>query len=114
MNVEPNSTNRFKSESDPMNGSENYKYVTKTISLKNPASDLVIAFDVYKDINADFDIWIKVTAPYEDVDIDTKRWMRVSGLDKTYHSVDLVDRVEYELTSKRVDLSMYSAMTPLL
>lgn len=108
MNVEPNSTNRFKSESDPMNGSENYKYVTKTISLKNPASDLVIAFDVYKDINADFDIWIKVTAPYEDVDIDTKRWMRVSGLDKTYHSVDLIDRVEYELTLSELTLDVFS------
>jgi hypothetical protein len=108
MQVEPNSTDRFNGESDPMNGSENYKYVTKTINLANPASDLVIAFDVYKDINADYDIWIKVVAPYEGVDIDTKKWMKVLGLDKTHHSADLTDRVEYEITMSKMQLGVYS------
>ena len=108
IEVEPNSTGRFHGESDPMNGSENYKYVTKTINLANPASDLVIAFDVYKDINADYDLWIKVVAPYEGVDIDTKKWMRVIGLDKTHHSVDLTDRVEYEITMSKMQLGVYS------
>lgn len=108
IQVEPNATGRFHGESDPMNGSENYKYVTKTINLSNPASDLVIAFDVYKDINADYDLWIKVVAPYEGVDIDTKKWMKVIGLDKTHHSADLTDRVEYELTMSRLQLGVYS------
>lgn len=111
IEVEPNATGRFHSESDPMNGSENYKYVTKTINLSNPASDIVVAFDVYKDINADYDVWVKVVAPYEGVDIDTKRWMRVVGLDKTYHSVDLTDRVEYEITMSKMELEVYSSDT---
>jgi hypothetical protein len=109
--VEPNASGRYKSESDPMNGSENYKYVTKSINLKNPASDLVIAFDVYKDINADFDLWIKIVAPYEGVDIDTKRWMKVDGLEKTHHSVDLTDRVEYELTMSNMQVAVYTTDT---
>lgn len=111
MEVEPNSIGRFHGESDPMNGSENYKYVTKTINLANPASDLVIAFDVYKDINADYDIWIKLVTPYEGVDIDTKRWMRVIGLDKTHHSADLTDRVEYEITLSKMQVAVYSSDT---
>lgn len=108
MQVEPNSTGRFHGESDPMNGSENYKYVTRTINLTNPASDLVIAFDVYKDINADYDLWIKVVAPHEGVDIDTKKWMRVVGLDKTHHSADLTDRVEYEITMSKMQVAVYT------
>lgn len=111
IEVEPNATGRFHSESDPMNGSENYKYVTKTINLANPASDLVIAFDVYKDINADYDLWIKVVAPYEGVDIDTKRWMRVVGLNKTHHSADLTDRVEYEITMSKMQVDVFVSDT---
>lgn len=111
LGVEPNALGRYRSESDPMNGSENYKYVTKAINLKNPASDLVIAFDVYKDINADFDLWIKRVAPYEGVDIDTKRWMRVVGIEKNHHSVDLTDRVEYELTLSKLQVEEYSTDT---
>jgi hypothetical protein len=34
--------------------------------------------------------------------------MRVSGLDKTYHSVDLIDRVEYELTLSELTLDVFS------
>lgn len=108
IQVEPNATGRFHGESDPMNGSENYKYVTKTINLANPASDLVIAYDIYKDINADYDLWIKLVAPYEGVDIDTKKWMRVIGLNKTHHSADLTDRVEYEITMSKMQLGVYS------
>lgn len=109
--VEPNAIGRYRSESDPMNGSENYKYVTKSVNLKNPATDLIIAFDVYKDIYADFDIWIKLVAPYEGVDIDTKLWMKVVGIEKTHHSVDLTDRVEYELTLSKLQLEVYSTDT---
>lgn len=104
LNIEPNATGRYRSERDPMNGSGNYKYVTRTIVLKNPASDLIIAFDVYKDLYADFDIWLKVVAPYEEVDIDTKQWMRVVGYDKSHNSVDLLDRIELELTMSELQL----------
>lgn len=110
-NVEPNATGRYRSESDPMNGSENYKYVSKTINLKNPATDLVIAFDVYKDINSDFDVWIKVVAPYEGLDIDTKRWMRINGIDKTYNSVDLLDRIDLEIELSKYRVDVYTSDT---
>jgi hypothetical protein len=108
LSIEPNAIDRFHSESDPLNGSENYKYCTKTLNLVNPATDIVILYDVYKDINADYDIWIKVVAPYEDVDIDYKRWMRVVGLNKTHHSSDLTDRVEYELTMSQYQVEVYT------
>lgn len=111
FNVEPSGINRYKNESDPMNGTENYKYVTRTVTLKNPASDIVIAFDVYKDISANFEIWIKLVEPYESVDIDSKRWMRISGLKNSYHSVDLLDRVEYEITGSTMKLDVYSSNT---
>jgi hypothetical protein len=109
--IEPNASGRYIPEADPMNGSENYKYVTKTLNLKNPASDLMIAFDVYKDLYADFDVWVKVVAPYEGVDIDTKRWMRVLGIDKTHNSVDLQDRVELEITMSKMSVELYSDNT---
>lgn len=108
FSVEPNAIGRYRSESDPMNGSENYKYVTKTINLKNPASDLIIAFDVYKEINSDFDLWIKVLAPYEGTNIDNKRWARVRGIDKSHNSADLVDRVDYELTLSKFTIDVYT------
>lgn len=111
MNIEPNSIGRYRPECDPMNGSENFKYVTKTVNLKNPATDLVIAYDVYKDINSDYDIWIKVVAPYEGVDIDLKRWMRVVGIDKTHHSSDLTDRVDTELTMSSLKVEEYTSNT---
>lgn len=111
IEVEPNSIGRFHSESDPMNGSENYKYVTRTINLANPASDIVIAYDVYKDINSDYDIWVKVLAPYEGVDIDSKRWMRISGINKTHHSADLTDRVEYEITLSKMEVDVFTSDT---
>lgn len=109
FDVEPNFLGRYRTESDPMNGSENYKYVTRTVSLEHPASDLVIAFDVYKDINADFDLWIKTVAPYEGVDIDSKRWMKVIGIDKSHNSADLIDRVDYELTLSKLSLEVFSS-----
>jgi hypothetical protein len=108
LDVVPNATGRFASESDPLNGSENYKYVTRTINLETPASDLVVLFDLYKDIDGDFDVWIKLVAPYEGVDIDSKRWMRVSGIDKTYNSSNLVDRVEYEITMSDFEVDVYT------
>jgi hypothetical protein len=111
LEIEPNATGRFKGESDPMNGSENYKYVTKTINLANPASDLVIAFDIFKDINSDYDVWLKVKAPYDSEDIDSKRWMRISGLNKTRHSADLTDRVEYEITMSNMQVEVYTTDT---
>lgn len=111
LDVEPNALGRFKTESDPLNGSENYKYVTKTIKLKNPATDLLIMFDVYNDLYSDFDVWIKVLAPYEGVTIDSKRWMKVTGYNKNLNSVDLSNFFEIELLMSQLQLEVYSDET---
>ena len=37
--------------------------------------------------------------------------MRVVGLNKTYHSADLTDRVEYEVTMSQMELEVYSSDT---
>jgi len=108
LNVIPNASGRFLSESDPMNGSEKYKYITKVINLKNPADDLMIAFEVYKPIEADYDVWVKILSPYEENNIDDKRWMRIIGYDKTHHSSDLDDKIEVELTLSELQVEVYS------
>lgn len=104
MAVAPNASSQFISEYHPVNGVEEYKYVTETINLVNPASDLVIIFEVYKDINSDFDVFVKFLPPYETESLDAKKWMRVVGYDKTHNSVDLFDRVEIEMTLSEMKL----------
>jgi hypothetical protein len=90
----PRADVRFIPETNSMRGVEGYKYVTKTITLKNPATDITIAFDAYKDLNSDFDVFVKV-ANDDDVramsDID---WIPVPNIVKK-DSLDIADRVEY-------------------
>lgn len=93
----PNATDRFIPETHGYRGVETFKYVTRPILLSDPANDLYVYFDVYKDINADFDIYIKRITPYETRDIDDVEWMLVDGIDKSRSSFDLTDRVEYEI-----------------
>lgn len=95
FNVSPNATNRLVDETSGFQGSEGYKYVTRPIMLANPANDLMVYFDVYKDRDADFDVYIKRMTAYDTAGIDQIPWMKVDGLSKTYQSVDLTDRIEY-------------------
>ncbi len=97
MNVAPNDSDRFVPETHGFNGSATYKYVTKPILLRDPANELMIYFDVYKDKDADFDVYIKKITPYETREIEDVEWLKVEGLDKSYNSFDLTDRVEYEI-----------------
>lgn len=102
VNVAPNATNRFVPETHGFNGSATFKYVTKPILLRDPANDLMIYFDVYKDKDADFDVYIKKITPYETREIDDVEWLLVQNLDKSYNSFDLTDRVEYEIKASEL------------
>lgn len=86
------------STTNPNGGSEQYKYVTQNVILANPANDLMIYFDVYRDINADFDVYVKTLTVNNSETIDEVPWMLVDGLTKTSYSTDLTDRIEYQIT----------------
>ena len=58
-------------------GSEAYKYVTKTITLKNSADDINIVLDVCKDVNADFDLYYKVAYDHDNTQMDQIEWKKV-------------------------------------
>lgn len=86
------------STANPNGGSEQYKYVTQNVVLANPANDLMIYFDVYRDINADFDVYVKTLTVNDSHTIDEAAWQKVDGLVKTQYSTDLTDRIEYQIT----------------
>jgi hypothetical protein len=94
--IEPNALNQLVPETDPMNGSEVFKYVTRSLTLRNPALDARILVDVYKPIDSDFDIYVKVLNPWERVDIDTKPWIRIENVWKDFISTSLDDFREVE------------------
>lgn len=103
----------FVSETDPTNvsgGSETYKYVTQNVVLANPASDLMIYFDVYHDINADFDVYVKVLTVNSSSTIDQVPWMLVDGINKAQYSTDLNDFIEYSVTASS-EISTWVANT---
>lgn len=100
FNTEPNSSGRFVTEDDPiktLQGTETYKYVTQNVLLKDPANDLHVFFDVYRDKDADFDVYIKKAAVYEERSLDDIPWTKAVGIIKNRYSVDLTDRIEYEI-----------------
>lgn len=101
IDVSPNSVGRFVAETDPNLGSHAYKYVTKKITLAKPAVEVKILFDVYKDVNADFDVYIKTQAQYNTDNIDDYDWKLVPIPSKP-HSVNLEDRIEYDLNCSGV------------
>jgi hypothetical protein len=98
MAVSPNATKQFFPETDPTNGSEIFKYVTRNIVLRNPALDAKILVDVYKPQDADFDVYVKILHPWENVDIDTKNWIHIEGVWKDFISNSLLDYREVEFT----------------
>lgn len=84
-------------EEDMVNGTESYKYVTRTVNLAAPANDIHIYLDVYKDLQADFDVYIKRVSVHESNSIEQLPWMKVTGLMKNRSSTDLTDFIEYHI-----------------
>jgi hypothetical protein len=91
MAVAPNASTKWKAETDPINGVSLFKYVSKTIVLENPASDLKILFDVFKPANADYDFYVKVRSPEDQTNMDEIAWKLIPNLDKDFTSSDLTN-----------------------
>lgn len=96
MNVVPNASGRFIPETDPTNGTSPYKYVSATARLAEPAGDLRILFDVYKDVNASFDVYIKTLGESAAGTIAEQPWVKLN-LEANPDSVDLTDFTEHDL-----------------
>lgn len=101
VDISPNAVGRFVAETDANLGSHAYKYVTKKITLAKAATEVKIMFDVYKDVNADFDVYIKTQEQYSSDSIDSYPWKLVPISSKP-HSVNLEDRIEYDLNCSGV------------
>lgn len=97
-NVEPNSEGRLVSETST-NGTHAYKYVTKKVMLKDTATDLKVFLDVYKDVNADFDIYIKPIEVHETKSEENVNWLLVDTINKSISSNGVDDKIEYEISA---------------
>ncbi len=86
-------------EEDVVSGTEIYKYVTRAVNLENAANDIHIYVDVYKDLNADFDVYIKTLPVHASGSIDEQPWTKANALTKTRSSVDVNDLVEYHIVA---------------
>jgi len=86
-------------EEDVSNGTEIYKYVTRPVNLVNAANDLHIYLDAYKDLHADFDVYIKVLPVYASGSIEAQPWIKANLLSKPRSSVDTRDLVEYKIVA---------------
>ncbi len=80
-------------------GVQEYKHITVNALLQDSASDLRILFDAYKDVNADFDVYVKVISPYETRTNDDVEWIHLDLIQKTRSSNNLGDMIEYEFTA---------------
>lgn len=96
FNVIPNAAGRFVAETDPLNGSDVYKYVSAGVTLANPAADLMIYVDYLKDRHADFDIYVKKITPFDGTTFDASPWKLVSIPEKK-NSQTMDDWIELEL-----------------
>lgn len=109
----PNSAGRFVAETHPSQGSEHFKYVSSTVKLNNPATELRVWFDAYKPSNTEIEIYVKLMT--KDGDIDGQDWVKVTGIDNTKTSASLTNLIEYDIVLGDVmpdivnDTSMFSA-----
>ena len=95
-NVAPNAANRLVNETKD-NGSESYRYLTNKVTLKNPASDIKIYTDVYKDVDADFDIYVKY-GNGESIKDESTPWIMLDKVNKDKISSGVNQFIEYEVT----------------
>ena len=104
-NVEPNALGQFIPETKS-DGTYVYKYVTKKVMLKDSAQELKIFVDVYKDVNADFDVYVKPIEVHETNTETSIDWILIDNLDKSVSSNGVNDMVEYEMSAS-VDASKW-------
>lgn len=100
MDTAPNSSGRNVLETDPINGTNAYKYVSKTVNLRNPALDIRVLVDVYQDITADFKFYIKKINSADTRRIDEIDWTEISGFTKPKSdSKYLSDKIEIDFVT---------------
>lgn len=97
----PNAAGRYVAETDASQGTHAFKYVTKTVTLAQPAVDLKIAIGVYRDADADFDIYVKTLEQYAATGIDDELW-RLVDIPLKSVSANLTEVVEYNLNASDV------------
>lgn len=111
FNVSPNAADRLVSETKD-NGSESYRYLTNKVTLKNPASDIKIYADVYKDVDADFDIYVKY-GNGESIKDESTPWVLLDKVNKDKISSGVNQFIEYEVTLSG-DSTAYNASTEFI
>ena len=70
------STARWRTESDPTQGSEIAKYVCQQVTLKNPATNIIVYLDVLKFLFNDVQIWYRTVPSDIEEDISTREWVK--------------------------------------
>lgn len=98
--VVPNASNRFVDETSPNDGSATYKYVTVPVVLNNAADNLRVYFEVYRETNADFDIYVR-TRGTENTPLNEMTWLKLTNYDKSVFSSNVSDFVEYVIDSEQ-------------
>lgn len=106
LDIEPNAIGRYKNEYQPKGTSGTFKYITKPVNLKQPATDLKIMFDVYKDVNADFDVYVKILSIYKQKTLDALFWRKLIGYDKSFVSTGLNDMIEVEIVGSKMQMTI--------
>lgn len=102
IDIAPSASGRFKAETVPWMGSEVFKYISKNITLLNPALDLKIFLDVYQPIYTDFDIYVKVQPTWDYGTIDEKDWIKLDPIWKDFISRDLTDYREIQVVTNEI------------
>jgi CII-binding regulator of phage lambda lysogenization HflD len=107
MNVAPSPQVQYIDETETT-GNSAFKYVTKKVLMKDAAQELKIFVDIYRDVTADFDIYVKPIEAHETRTEETLKWTKVDLLDKTLSSNSVSDYLEYEISCS-VDCSTWKA-----
>ncbi len=81
--IAPNASGRSLDETSPQSGDESFKSISSKVLLENPASDMRIIFDVLKNASSDFDVYVKLITPQDNVSEDLINWIKLDKYDKT-------------------------------
>jgi hypothetical protein len=73
---------KFIPESESFHCSTAARYMTKQVSLKDPAENIKIMFGAVREQDADIDVYYKVRGPYEVTPWNELRWTRIDTPDE--------------------------------
>lgn len=102
---EPNNISEFIPETHSSDGIEVFKYLTKPITLANPASDLKVLVDVKQEQYSDFDIYVRFLHPWEYNDIHEKEWIKIENTWKQFGGPEYRE-VEVQVSRNNPELQL--------